>query len=154
MKRGRLKMGFWFQTTFRCSGNLVLFQYDGEEWRRSFWRSLFIRRGRLKLSLRFQTTSCRISNLVPSPVWRGKVRMGVALWLEAKSNSCTHRATLSPTLSRRTGEGAGCTSRHKFLSDYRHSRAGGNLFLSNRNLKNNPNKPNPTDGFPPQPVLA
>ena len=74
-------MGFLFQTTFCCSGNLVLFQYDGEEWQRSFWRSLFIRRGRLKLSLRFQTTFCRISNLVPSHVWRGKVRMGVALWL-------------------------------------------------------------------------
>ena len=37
-------MGFLFQTTFCCSGNLVLFQYDGEEWRRSFWRSLFIKK--------------------------------------------------------------------------------------------------------------
>lgn len=70
-------MGFWFQTTFCCSGNLVLFQYDGEEWQRSFWRSLFIRRGRLKLSLRFQTTSYRISNLVPSSVRRWSVQRGL-----------------------------------------------------------------------------
>ena len=34
----------------------------------------------------FQPTSCRISNLVPSPVWRGKVRMGVASLLGEKSN--------------------------------------------------------------------
>ncbi|WP_146736130.1 hypothetical protein [Neisseria sicca] len=38
-------------------------------------------KGRLKPSFKFQTTFCHISNLVPSPVWRGKVRMGVALWL-------------------------------------------------------------------------
>ena len=37
-----------------------------------------------------------------------------------------HRATLS----RRTGEGVGCTLWHEFLFDYRHSRADGNLLLN------------------------
>ena len=49
----------------------------------------------------FQTTFYRISNLIPSPVRRGKVRMG-----------------------------ASYTSRYKFLPNYRHSRAGGNLLLN------------------------
>ncbi|EFC87524.1 hypothetical protein NEIMUCOT_06028 [Neisseria mucosa ATCC 25996] len=44
-------------------------------------------KGRLKPRFRFQTTFCRSSNLVPSSVRRGKVRMGVALRLEGKSNS-------------------------------------------------------------------
>ncbi|WP_261765038.1 hypothetical protein [Neisseria sicca] len=39
---------------------------------------MIIKKGRLKPSFEFQTTFYRISNLVPSPVWRGKVRMGVA----------------------------------------------------------------------------
>ena len=45
-----------------------------------------MKKGRLKPSFEFQTTFYRISNLVPSPVRRGKARMGVALQLEGKSN--------------------------------------------------------------------
>jgi len=48
-----------------------------------------------------------------------------------------HRATLSPALSRQTGEGAGCKSRHRFLPDYRHSRVGGNLLLNLGNCFSN-----------------
>lgn len=39
---------------------------------------LIMRRGRLKPNFQFQTTFYRISNLVPSSVLQGKVRMGVA----------------------------------------------------------------------------
>ncbi|EIG29304.1 hypothetical protein HMPREF1051_1978 [Neisseria sicca VK64] len=38
-----------------------------------------MKRGRLKMGFWFQTTFYYINNLVPSPVPRGKVRMGVAL---------------------------------------------------------------------------
>ena len=54
----------------------------------------------------FQTTFYYINNLVPSLVPRGKVRMGG--WLRGfrqNQTGAAHRATLSPALSRRTGEG-------------------------------------------------
>ena len=73
-------------------------------------------KGRLKLSLRFQTTSCRISNLVPSPVRRGRLGWGWLRGFRQNQIRAAHRATLSPTLSRQTGEGTGCTSWHRFLS--------------------------------------
>ena len=83
----------------------------------------------------FQTTPCRISNLVPSPVRRG---WG---WLPSfrqnQTGAAAHRATLSPALSRRMGEGAGCKSQHKFLPNYRHSRAGGNPLLNLSNCFSN-----------------
>ena len=44
--------------------------------------------------------------------------------------STAHRATLSPALSRQTGEGAGYTSRLKFLPNYRHFRVCGNPLLN------------------------
>ncbi len=78
----------------------------------------------------FQTTFYYINNLVPSPVRRGRLGWGWLRGLRRNQIRTAHRATLSPTLSRRTGEGAGCTSRHKFLSGYRHSRAGGNPLLN------------------------
>ena len=63
--------------------------------------------------------------------------MGVAFLFGKNQIRVVHRATLSPTLSRRTGEGAGCTSWHRFLSGYRHSRAGGNLLLTLGNCFSN-----------------
>ena len=60
-----------------------------------------MKRARLKMGFLFQTTFCCSGNLVPSPVRRGKVRMG-----------------------------ASYTSQHKFLPNYRHSRAGGNPLLN------------------------
>ena len=78
----------------------------------------------------FQTTFFHSGNLVPSPVRRGKVRMGWLCGLGKNQIRAAHRATLSPALSRQTGEGAGCKSQHKFLSDYRHSRAGWNPLLN------------------------
>lgn len=49
------------------------------------------------------------TELVPSSVRRGKVGIGGGL-LEFRSNQIrtVRRATLSPALSRETGEGAGC----------------------------------------------
>ena len=91
-----------------------------------------MKRGRLKTGFWFQTTFFHSSNLVPSPVRRGKVRMGGGWLYGLRENQirAARRATLSPTLSRRTGEGVGCKSRYKFLPSYRRSRVGGNLLLT------------------------
>ena len=85
----------------------------------------------------FQTTFYYINNLVPSPVRRGRLGWGWLLRFRQNQIRAAHRATLSPALSRRMQEGAGCTSRHKFLSDYRHSRAGGNPLLNLDNCFSN-----------------
>ena len=85
----------------------------------------------------FQTTFYYINNLVPSPVRRGRLGWGWLLRFRQNQIRAAHRATLSPALSRRMEEGAGCTSRHKFLSDYRHSRAGGNPLLNLGNCFSN-----------------
>ena len=45
----------------------------------------------------FQTTFFHSGNLVPSPVRRGKVRMGVASWLEGKSNWCSPQSHPLPS---------------------------------------------------------
>ena len=60
--------------------------------------------------------------LLPS----GGRRLGWGWLYDLRENQIrtARRATLSPALSRRTGEGAGCTLRHRFLSDCRHSRVG------------------------------
>ena len=55
----------------------------------------------------FQTTFYYINNLVPSPVRRGRLGWGWLRGLRRNQIRTAHRATLSPTLSRQTGEGAG-----------------------------------------------
>ena len=64
------------------------------------------------------------------PSGGGRLGWGWLCGLRGNQIRAAHRATLSPTLSRRTGEGAGCKSRYKFLPNYRHSRAGGNPLLN------------------------
>ena len=48
------------------------------------------------------------TELVPSSVRRGKVGLGGLLQFRSNQIRTVHRATLSPALSRETGEGAGC----------------------------------------------
>ena len=50
------------------------------------------------------------------PSGGGRLGWGWLCGLRGNQIRAAHRATLSPTLSRRTGEGAGCTLRHRFLS--------------------------------------
>ena len=83
------------------------------------------------------------------PSGGGRLGWGWLYGLRENQIRAARRAPLSPALSRRTGDGAGCTLWHRFLPSYRHSRAGGNLLFGNRNLKNNPKKPNLINGFPP-----
>ena len=71
------------------------------------------------------------------PSGGGRLGWGWLCGLRENQIGTAHRATLSPALSRRTGEGAGCTSRHRFLSGYRHSRVGGNLLLNLGNCFSN-----------------
>ncbi len=78
----------------------------------------------------FQTTFSHSGNFVPSPSGGGRLGWGWLCGFRQNQTGAAHRATLSPTLSRRTGEGAGCMSQHKFLPNYRHSRAGGNPLLN------------------------
>ena len=87
-------------------------------------------RGRLKPNFQFQTTFYRISNLSLPPSHEGRLGWGWLCGFRQNQIRAAHRATLSPALSRQTGEGAGCMSWHRFLSGYRHSRAGGNLLLN------------------------
>ena len=85
----------------------------------------------------FQTTFFHSGNLVPSPVRRGKVRMGGFAAL-GKIKFAQHIEPPSPQPSPAGRErGQAATSRYKFLSDYRYSRAGGNPLLNLSNCFSN-----------------
>ena len=91
MKRGRLEMGFWFQTTSFIQST----QAWGNSSSVGFAHEMNTNTAILRIDIR-QVSWAKPTLLVvqqrqpvPSPIWRGKVRMGVASLLGEKSNSCS-----------------------------------------------------------------
>ena len=137
--KGRLKLNFQFQTTS--------FIQSTQAWSNSssvgFAHEMHQNTAILRINVR-QVSRAKPTLLVAATATlflpqSGRGRLGWGWLLRFRQNQirAAHRATLSPTLSRRTGEGAGCTSRHRFLPDYRHSRVGGNLLLNLGNCFSN-----------------
>ena len=118
MKRGRLKMGFWFQTTF--------FIQSIQAWDNSssvgVAHEMNTNTAILRINIR-QVSWAKPTLLVAAtatlslpPSGGGRLGWGWLCGLRENQICAAHRATLSPALSRRTGEGAGCMSWHRFLS--------------------------------------
>ncbi|PLA39187.1 hypothetical protein CYK00_12075 [Neisseria sicca] len=86
--------------------------------------------GKVALQMRIRRPFTVSATLFLPPSGGGRLGWGWLRGFRQNQIRATHRATLSPTLSRWTGEGAGCMSWRRFLPNYRHSRVGGNLLLN------------------------
>ena len=122
MKRGRLKMGFWFQTTSFIQPTQAWSHSSSE----GFAHEMNKNTATLRMNIR-QVSRAKPTLLVaatatcPFPVRRGRLGWGWLRGLRGNQIRAARRATLSPALSRWMGEGAGCMWWHRFLSSYRHS---------------------------------
>ena len=116
-------MGFWFQTTSFIQPTQAWSHSSSEGFAHEMNKNTATLRMNIRQVSRAKPTLlvAATATLFLPPSGRGRLGWGWLYSFRQNQIRAARRATLSPTLSRWTGEGAGCMSWYRFLSSYRHS---------------------------------